>query len=173
MMRAVGPRDMSVQEVMHLILSIRLVSSTFQVIAALLDGSRKVNLTKDGSLCTEASMLDSYANRAVFEKDFPGISKCNFIDFASNYCQTKTGIKKRASPVVIKAYPNYSSSPKGPSYGLFCRYQLLRHKPWHDSVDHAWGNKERSDSVYIDHWHSFLQTPKAKQFVPNWLQQIN
>ena len=96
-----------------------------------------------------------------------------FIDFASNYCQTKTGIKKRNFPVVVKTYPNYSSSPKGPSYGLFCRYQLLRYKPWQHSVGNAWGNKEETDSVYIDQWHSFLETPKAKKVVPNWLQQMN
>lgn len=122
---------------------------------------------------TEPSLLDTYAGRAIYERDFPGISNCNFIEFASNYFQSKKGIKKRTSPVVIKAYPNYSSSPKGPSYGLFCRYQLLRYKPWQHSVDNAWGDKEGSDSVYIDNWHSFLQTPNAKQFVPNWLQQIN
>lgn len=173
MMRAVGQRDMSIQEVMHHILSIKLVSSSFLVIKTSLDGSRKVKLTKDGSLSTEPSLLDFYAGRGIFETDFPGISKCNFIEFASNYSQTKTGIKRRAYPTVIKAYPNYSSSPKGPSYGLFCRYQLLRYKPWHHSVDNPWGGTEGSDSVYIDHWHSFLQTPKAKQFVPNWLQQIN
>ena len=173
MMRAVGQRDMSIQEVMHQILSIKLVSSTFQVITASLDGSCKLNLSKDGTLSTETSLLDSYAQRKIYEKDFPGISKCNFIEFASNYCQTKTGIKKRTSPVVIKTYPNYSSCLKGPSYGLYCRYQLLRYKPWHHSVNNAWDNKEGSDSVYIDQWHSFLETAKAKTVVPNWLQQIN
>ena len=172
-MKAVGQRDTSIQEVMHHILSIKLVSSSFQVITTSLDGSRKVQSTADGSLNTEPSLLDTYAGRAIYETDFPGISNCNFTEFASNYFQCKKGIKKRISPVVIKAYPNYSSCPKGPSYGLFCRYQLLRYKPWQHSVDNAWGDKEGSDSVYIDNWHSFLQTPNAKQFVPNWLQQIN
>ena len=45
MMKAVGQRDMSIQEVMHHILSIKLVSSSFQVITTSLDGSRKVQLT--------------------------------------------------------------------------------------------------------------------------------
>ena len=126
MMKAVGQRDMSIQEVMHHILSIKLVSSSFQVITTSLGGSRKVQLTADGSLNTKPSLLDTYAGRAIYETDFPGISNCNFTEFASNYFQCKKGIKKRTSPVVIKAYPNYSSSPKGPSYGLFCRYQLLR-----------------------------------------------
>ena len=129
--------------------------------------------TKD-SLNTKPSLLDSYAGGAIFERDFPEISERNFKEFASNYCQTKTGIKKRASPVVIEAYPDYFSSPKGPSYGLFCRYQLLRCKSssWWHSVDNTWGDKGGSDSAYIDHWHSFLQTPNAKQFVPNQLSQM-
>ena len=129
--------------------------------------------TKD-SLNTKPSLLDSYAGGAIFERDFPEISERNFKEFASNYCQTKTGIKKRASPVVIEAYPDYFSSPKGPSYGLFCRYRLLRCKfsSWWHSVDNTWGDKGGSDSSYIDHWHSLLQTPNAKQFVPNQLQQM-
>lgn len=96
MMGAVGKIDMSIQEVMYHILSIKLVSSSFQIITTSLDGSRKVKLTADGSLNTEPSLLDSYAGRAIFEADFPGISKCNFIEFASNYSQTKTGIKKES-----------------------------------------------------------------------------
>ena len=129
--------------------------------------------TKD-SLNTKPYLLDSYAGGAIFERDFPEISESNFKEFASNYCQTKTGIKKQASPVVIEAYPDYFSSPKGPSYGLFCRYQLLRCKSssWWHSVDNTWDDKGGSDSAYIDHWHSFLQTPNAKQFVPNQLQQM-
>ena len=110
------------------ILSIKLVSSSFQVRTTSLDGYRNVRMTTKDSLNTKPSLLDSYAGGAIFERDFLEISESNFKEFASNYCQTKTGIKKRASSVVIEAYPDYFSSPKGPSYGLFCRYQLLRCK---------------------------------------------
>ena len=131
---------------MHQVLYIKLVSSTFQVITVSVDGSRKINLAQDGSLATEASLLDLYARRATFRCDYPGILKYNFIRFSSTgVCTVKLNqelIKKRVCPVVVKTYPNYSSSPKGPSYGLFCRYQLLRYKPWHTSVEHAWGDKE-------------------------------
>ena len=75
---------MSIQEVMH------------QVKTTSPDGYRKVRLTTDDSLNTKPSLLDSYAGRAIFETDFPGISERNFIEFASNYCPTKPGIKKRA-----------------------------------------------------------------------------
>ena len=160
---------MSIQEVMDHILSIKLVSSSFQVRTTSLDGYRKVRLTTDDSLNTKPSLLDSYAGRAIFETDFPGIFERNFIEFTYKYCQTKTGIKKKVSPVVVKACSYHFSSLKGPSYGLFCRYRLLRCKfsSWWHSVDNTWGDKGGSDSSYIDHWHSLLQTPNAKQFVPN------
>ena len=61
---------MSIQEVMHHILSIKLVSSSFQVITTSLDGSRKLKLTADGSLNTEPSLLDTYAGRGIYETDF-------------------------------------------------------------------------------------------------------
>ena len=173
MMRTVGQRDMSIQEVMHQILSIKLVSSSFQVITASLDGSRKVSLSEHNTLETENSLLDLYAKRKMFESDHPGISNCNFVKFASNYFKTKLGIAKRRTPVVLKTFPNYSSNPKNLNYGLFCRYQLLRYKPWNNSVNDAWCNEETSDAVFINHWHSFLQTNDAILFVPNWSHQIN
>ena len=70
MMRAVGQRDMSIQEV---ILSIKLVSSSFQVITASLDGSHKVSLSENNTLETKNSLLDLYAKRKMFETDHPGI----------------------------------------------------------------------------------------------------
>ena len=177
LMRAVGQRDMSIQEVVHQILSIKLVIVQ-QVISPSLDGSRKVSLSENDTLDTEKSLLDLYAKRNMFEADHPGISKCNFVQFASNYFKTKLGIAKRANPVVLKTFPNYSCDAKGPKYGLFCRYQLLKYKPWCNVLDDAWCSEQTvkkltSDSVYINQWHSFLRTPDAQFFVPNWSQEIN
>ena len=162
-MRAVGQRDMSIQEEMHQLLSLKLVSLTFQVISSSLDGSRKVSLSENDTLDTEKSLLDLYAKRNMFEADYPGISKCNFVQFASNYFKAKLGTAKRTNPVVLKTFPNYSSNTKGPNYGLLCRYLLLKYKPWCNVLDDAWCNEKASDSVYINQWH----------FVPNWSQQIN
>ena len=64
-MRAVGQRDMSIQEEMHQLLSLKLVSLTFQVISSSLDGSRKVSLSENDTLDTEKSLLDLYAKRNV------------------------------------------------------------------------------------------------------------
>lgn len=88
-MRAVGQRDMSIQEVIHQILSIKLVSYSFQVITASLDGSRKVFVSKNNTLETESSLLDLYAKRKMFQTDHPGISNCNFY----NFLQTTSRLK--------------------------------------------------------------------------------
>ena len=40
-------RDMSIEEVTHQLLPMKLLSSSFQVITALLDGCRKISLTQD------------------------------------------------------------------------------------------------------------------------------
>lgn len=172
MMRAIGQRDMSVQEVMHQLLSTKLVSSSFQIVTASLDGSRKIQLQND-VLYTEMSLLDLYARRNMYESDFPGISSLNFLEFASNFFKGKAGINKRNSPVVVKTYPTYSSNPKGPYYGLFCKYQLLKFKPWHNTFATAWDNQEGSEQVYVEAWHSFLTTTRAQNLVPNWLHQLD
>ena len=102
-MHAVGQRDMSIQEVMHQILSIKLVSSSFHVITASLDGSHKVFLSKNNTLETESpllSLLDLYAKRKMFETDHPGISNCSFVQFASDYFKTSRYCKTHFSNCV-------------------------------------------------------------------------
>ena len=62
MIKSVGERDFSAQEVMHHIISLKLVSSSFQVINVSIDGLRKIEL-KNEEVVTEASTVDNYANR--------------------------------------------------------------------------------------------------------------
>ena len=104
------------------------MSSSFQVISASLNASRKMTV-ENNSLKTEPFLVDLYASRKVNECDFPGISVLNVVQFTSNIFKGKHGVTPRKSPVVIETYPNYPSNPKGPLYGLFCKYQLPKYKP--------------------------------------------
>ena len=61
-MKAFGQRDMSVQEVMHQIFSLKLFSSSFQIVTAFLDGTRTVNM-QHNTVLTEPSLMDLYADR--------------------------------------------------------------------------------------------------------------
>jgi len=47
MIKSVGERDYSIQEVMHHLLSLKLYSSTYSVISASLEGSRKILLKQN------------------------------------------------------------------------------------------------------------------------------
>ena len=161
-MKAVGQRDMSIQEVMHQILSIKLVSSSFQVISTSLDNSRKITPADNNTLETEATLLDLYAKRTQFESKFPGISECTFVQFASNYYKKKQSVAKRSAPVVLKTFPRCSSNPKGPNYDLYCKYQLLKYKPWLNKIEDAWCNENPTDNVFIEQWHTFFATNRCK-----------
>eukprot|EP00111_Clytia_hemisphaerica_P019671 TCONS_00058065-protein len=93
MMRAVGKRDISIQEVCHHLLQLNFYSSSFKVITVSLSGSRKLK-NYDGQIVSQPSFLDVYANRADYSAD-PNVCKVNFIDFHSNYVVVKDSLVKR------------------------------------------------------------------------------
>ena len=55
---------------------------------------------------------------------------------------------------------------------LYCKYQLLRYKPWKITQDNAWGDQEPSDEMFVSCWHEFLQTPYAEANVPDWFDKL-
>ena len=129
MIKAVGERDMSIQEVMHHILSLKMLSSTFQVISVSLDGSRKVEVDDEGLITTKKSLLDNYAMRNQFQEQHPNVMQLNLIQFLSQYeVKNDTSCEYQKKKIVLKTYPNYSNLPSNPNYGLFCKYQLLKYK---------------------------------------------
>lgn len=74
-MRTLGQRDFSAQETMHLLLSLKLYSTTFNVLPVSLYGSRRVNPNQHSASapCTKDSLLDLYAKRLQYVKNFPDI----------------------------------------------------------------------------------------------------
>ena len=172
MMKAVGERDMSMQEVMHQILSLKLFSSSFNVITVSLDGSRKCKV-ENNVLTTEPSTLDYYAERMNYcpqsEVEFLNM---NFIGFVSNYTIVKDELRKHKSQVIVRTIPNYSANPNGINYAKFCKYQLIKYRPWQNKPSSAWENEEESDITYILHWQRFLETDTGKMLVPNWHREL-
>lgn len=74
-MRTLGQRDFSAQETMHLLLSLKLYSTTFNVLPVSLYGSRRVNPNQHSASapCTKDSLLDLYAKRLQYVENFPDI----------------------------------------------------------------------------------------------------
>ena len=58
---------------MHYLLSLKCVSSSFEVVTASLDGSRKINLSGTRQSCTEQSILDVYSQRHKYLEVDPNL----------------------------------------------------------------------------------------------------
>jgi hypothetical protein len=173
-MKTLGERDYAAQETMHHLLSLKLHSSSFKVIPVSLNGSRRVrnnSCIEDCDSCTDNSLLDVYANRQQYDNS-QGIMNMNFVQFATTYKVVNNELTKLPENVVPRIFPTYSPNPKGPNFGLYCRYQLLRYKPWSTTPNNAWGDEEPTDEILINHWQDFLQTPCAQTHVPDWFDKL-
>ena len=157
-MKTLGERDYAAQETMHHLLSLKLHSSSFKVIPVSLNGSRRVRnnaAIEHGDSCTDDSFLDAYANRQQYDSS-QNILNMNFVQFATTYKIVNSELTKLPENVVPRIFPTYSSNPKGPNFGLYCKYQLLRYKPWSTTQNNAWGDQEPCDDILINCWQEFL-----------------
>ena len=123
---------------MHHLPSIKFDSATNEVITASLDGSRRVQLGANHQICIVPSIVDVYAKRHNYLKVDPQLLEYNFCHFASKFILKGSKLHQRRKTVIVKTYPNYSSNPKNEDYGLFCKYQLIKYKPWQCTPDDAW-----------------------------------
>ena len=116
MIKTLGECDISAQETVHLLLSLKLYSSTFNAVPVNIEGSRRIKLGSQGgdSPCTEDSLHDHYANRAKYERKLLDghIMTLDFVDFTRMYKIVSGEITKPPENVVLRVFPTYSSNPK-------------------------------------------------------------
>ena len=179
-MKALGERDFSAQETMHLLMSLKLHSCSFKVIPISLTGSRKVrkptdcesNVQNEGAeSSTENSLLDGYAHRENYD-DSPESDNMNLAQFAKKYKVFKGPLVTLPNNVVPRIFPTYSPNPAGSNFALYRKFQLLRYKPWKHSENNIWGCENPSDETLVHAWHDFLQTPYAERNVPDWVDKL-
>ena len=175
-MKTLGLRDFSAQETTHHLLSLKLVSSTFQVLPVNLEGSRRLreNIASEDEEITCKSLLDYYAHRNQYQpaQGTEDILSMNFDQFATTYKIVNKKLALQNSNVVPKFYPNYPSTPGGEKYGMYCRYQLIRYGPWSTNIEDAWDNECAENETYIQKWTQFMATDYAKVNVVDWSQQM-
>ena len=173
--KTVGQRDYSIQEVMHHLLSLTFVSATHVVVTASLNGSRRITIQNGHQSCTSPSMLDIYAERGKYIHLDAQLLQYNFCKFVSTFSIKMSKLQKRKKEVVVKTYLNYSSNPENEHYSLFCKYRLLKYKPWKFTPDDAWNGLQENDT-FITSWKYFLSSELANVLVPNWetkMQAVN
>ena len=130
-MKSLGERDYAAEETMHHLLSLKLHSSSHKVMPISLNGSRRVRdaaTIEKGESCTDYSLLDVYANREQYESS-QNIINMNFVQFATSYKFVNSELTKLPENIIPRIFPTYSPNPRGPNFGLYCKYQLLRYKP--------------------------------------------
>ena len=173
-MKSLGERDYAAQQIMHHLLSLKLHSSSFKVMPVSLNGSRRVRSNtsiEEGESCTDNSLLDVYANRHEYDSS-ENVLNTNFVEFATTYRVVNNKLSKLPENVVPRIFPTYSSNPKGPNFGLYGKYQLLRYKPCKITPSSAWNDQEPTDEILINCWHEFLQTPYGQSSVPDWFDKL-
>lgn len=172
-MKTLGERDYAAQETTHHLLSSKLHSSSFNVVPVSLNGSRRLltSSLEAATSCTSSSPLDNYANRDQYSNSQQTMN-LNFLQFATKYKVVNRKLTELPENSIPRIFPTYSSNPKGPNFALYCKYQLLRIKPWKHTLNDAWGGQDPTDDVFIAQWQEFLQTPYAQDNVPQWFDKL-
>ena len=80
---------------------------------------------------------------------------CNLIDFSAKDEIFRDKLIMESKPTIICTVPNFSSSPEGNNYEKYCKYQLLKYKPWDTSPSSAW-DYDVSDLLFVRKWKEFL-----------------
>ena len=93
------------------------------------------------------------------------------MQFVSNFSVQKETIKKRKKPVIVRAFPSPPANPKGPQFGSFCKYQLLKYKPWRSRASDA--RKEDDNDMFCQIWNDFSQSELGHNLVPNWRRKFH
>ena len=160
MIQVVGERDFGAQKTAHILRSLPLYSCTFNFVTLSLDGGRQirteVQTPQDKS--TNPSMLETYMNRMQYQESFPNVMSLNILEFVSRYTLSQNELVHRANEVIVRTFPTYSNNPKGKNYGLYCKYQLLKHKPWQRNPQYAWDNLPECDETFVSTYKYFLST---------------
>ena len=79
----------------------------------------------------------------------------NFVEFATTYKVSNNELTKLPENVISRIFPTYSPNPKGQNFGLYCKYQLLRYKPWKTIQNIAWSDQEETGEILINSRQEF------------------
>lgn len=165
---SVVERDFSAQETSHMLLSLPLFSCTYNFVTVALNASRKLTREEDsGELVLEDSALDKYASRDS------SLGDLNLCQFVSSYYTVCGEVLKRSAPVIVRTFPSFSSNPRSELYDQYCKYQLIKYRPWVGIPSNAWLRGDEPCQDFVAVYRDFLQTDKARQYVPNFGEELD
>mmetsp|Transcript_31827 Transcript_31827/g.69952 ORF Transcript_31827/g.69952 Transcript_31827/m.69952 type:complete len:836 (-) Transcript_31827:69-2576(-) len=150
-------------------------------------------------------LYDAYANRLtaaswvnthIYAQNYPTLTEMSLLEFCRKFSVPRRGrhagrIKYHRGGYItkrLKFSPVYSSDRTGPDYGKYCRYSLVRYRPWIDAPfgrdeaaeEKGVGGLKKKDTQKKEHepdekecikeWEDFISALKPRmQYVPDLL----
>ena len=97
---------------------------------------------------------------------YTGLSQLSLMQYVSQYTKVRGELTKRRNPHIVRTFPKISPNPGGPGFGKYCKYQLIKFKPWVGEPSNSWNNEKETDEMFINTYNLFLMTDKfAKEYV--------
>ena len=174
MIKSIGERDFSAQETAHMLLGLPLYSCTYTFATVSLDDSKVVEIqhTSETRMSTKLSIVQFYADRSHNALHDQTVLHMNLLQYSSHFYVHNNTVKERKTEVIIHTYPSYSSNPKGKHYPQYCKYQLIKYKPWQGHLSNAWDNLPDTDDTYITVYHKFMKNQNAAQYLPHLEEEL-
>ena len=174
MIKSIGERDFSAQETAHMLLGLPLYSCTYSFVTISLDNSRSIaihEISPCAEISTKLTTIDFYAKRLqVIECQH--VAQMNLLTFSCHYYVQYNCLKTRKTEVIVRTFPCYSSNPEGTCYAQYCKYQLIKYKPWQTQLSNAWNDLPDKDENYIMAYHDFLKSTIAKEYLPQLAEEL-
>ena len=169
MIKSIGERDFSAQEAAHMLLGLPLYSCTYTFVTVHLDEMKTVEIHREPSrtvMSTKLSIVEFYAQRAQSEPTNQTVNQMNLLQYSRRFYVQNNSVKERKTEVIVRTYPSYSSNPKSKHYPQYCKYQLIKYKPWQSHFSNAWNDLPDSDETYIAVYHEFIKSDIAALHLP-------
>lgn len=118
-----------------------------------------------------------YSNREKYTTKSKSLKELNFVEFVCKY-QNKlknTQLLQRTDPrsVALRIPQGFSSNPKNDSHYLYCKYQLIKYKPWSCSSLSVLEGADDEPKSWINAWNSFLTSDSGLKKLPSWHKILN
>ena len=189
MQAVLSERDISTYDAVHQILGYKLHATNITVLNLSLESGRLI----ERNLATNTTdlvnnIMDTYKKRVAYSNpnNVDAVTAMNFVEFSvmydhklSSYNGQQVLRLRSGNPnhYALRIYQEYRSSPRqsNQQYGKYCKYQLLRYKPFLDSFGNCLGEGFDVDEydVWIDQWKIFLESSLGREKVPEWSLAID
>ena len=172
MTKVLAERDVTVHEALHQLMGLDLQASNITVVTTSLEPTRAIKRNGSGEAVLHEAYIDMYAGRAKFSDKYPDIDSLNFVSFAKKFdSKLKAGKlveRRNTCHYSIRIVQSFSSVHTNDKYWLYCKYELLRYKPWSGLASSVLGSLEVTEVSWIRAWYAFLLTDVGKCYVPVW-----